>query len=350
MENREKYHLQGKLGLPELYEEMPHLDEVDPEFMFDVFFRAKEVLEEQEIEVDSFNLLRCAKRLAVTDFKKEFMTHSPPMHQFHLSLIDPGMEVLRYLPRVTQRLGINPNREFKPLWEYVEPDFMTRLNFGHWNKVSHILDDLPELAEELRTLEEKPMFFLVNKITDHGTVGNIIGKDFAVSVRANLDEHDVPNALHFSGNMGPKVLQVTDKWIVEQYFKFPFIEEYDQFETSESFLYGNLLGAALRRIHNEGYSYNASLRQNVFIDPTSNNLHVRNFCDARKDGNFEGDLINVKNLLREKYLQDVTVPLDRNTYLSSYGNLPYLQAYKGFIRGYEKGEHLPLVMALNRKV
>lgn len=343
MENKFGINFGKGIRVPDLYNGLPDIEGVDPEFMFDVFYRAKEVCDKKGIDPSGWELLKTAKYLSMTEFRDEFRSHDQPIHQFGLSLIEPGLEVMRYLPQIAQRLGMNTEREFKPLWEYVDPDFMMRINFGHWNKVSQILDDLPQLADKLHTMEDKPAFFLLGRITEHGLVANILGNNIQLSLRANLDEHDVPNALHFSGNLGPEVMEVTDKWILEQYMDFPRIEEYDMFTTREPHSYGTLLGSAVKQIHNTGYSYNASFYGNIFADPEKNRVVVRDWCNARYDGKTIDDIKRAKALLRERYLRELERPTDNNLHLSSYGTQPYIQAYQGFIEGYSSGKHVALL-------
>lgn len=334
------------LKVTDLYEAMPHISEEDPEFMLDIFFQAKELCEQNGTELDAWQLMRAAKHLALTDFRQDFRSHANPRDQFLGSLIQPGLEAMRYLPKIVKRLGMDPDRECKPLWEYVEPDFMTRINFGHWNKVSHILDDLPELADRLREMEEKPIFYLTNKVTEHGTTASILGDDFRISLRRNLDEHDVPNALRFSRNLGPEVLHITNRWIIEDAPDLPKIETYDRYNTRHPFLYGNLLGTAVRQIHTTGYSYNDNFYDNIYIDPETDKLLVTNWCAARQDGNFEIDLANAKKILRARYLEDLAKSTSSHPHLSSYGTTPFIEAYKGFVEGYGKGVQIPLVKDL----
>lgn len=321
------------LTVPDLFNEFPHIDEVDPEFLLDLFERAKEKCTEYFGELNGYTLVRTANILSNTEFKEEFRPFKGNgIWQLGVSLSDPGLEVVKYLPKIAKRLGMNIDREFKPLWDYIEPDFMTRLNFGHWNKVSHILDDLPDLAKKLYSLDRKPTFYLLNRVTEHGTTAAILGDEIQVAIRANLDESDTENANFFSGNLGPKVLQITDKWIVEEFFEYPHIEINLHQNTQDPFTYGKYLGQALSEIHNLGFSYNRSLEKNVFIDQDGK-LRITNWCNARRDDKTSSDIKTTIQILKNRHMKYLGKS-ENHVYPQFTGTLPYLKSLKGFYEGY----------------
>ena len=346
MEERFRTNYGVGLRVPDLFDKLPHLDDVDPELMFDIFHRGKELCIEEGVELTGFHLMHFAKRAMLTDFRQVLWdaSRNDAMNQLMVSLLEPGLEVMRYLPRIAERLGLNVDREFKPLWEYIEPDFMTRLMFPHWNIVSHMLDDLPQLTEELSLMPEKPTFNLIGNQKDHGTTATILGDNIKLSIRGNLDEHDVLNAVKFAGNLGPEILATTDRWILEEYFDYPKIESYDMHATQDSFTYGTLLGSALSQIHKSGYSYNSSLYDRVSVNPATNQLHITDWCYAREDNDTEKDFDSVKKLLKSRYLGN----LDHSKYprISSFGTQPYIQARKGFYEGYSNHHQVNLSSVL----
>lgn len=334
------------LRIHDQFRGLPHIDSEDPEFMVDVFSRAKEVCDEQGLEVNWRNIFRQAKTLAMTEFRDPFRDHEPPRHQFLCSLLEPGLEVMRYFPRIAEKLGMNVERELSPLWEYIDPDLAIRLVFRHWNYFSNMLDDLPEVKEKLRALEEKPTLRLFHHRGEHGLTASIRGDDIQIGIRENLDEHDATNARRFEGILGPTILQVTDRWIVEEFIDLPRAEQYDLFSTRAPEIFGNLLGCALKRIHNEGFSYNASLVNSVFIDPETDRLYVTNWCLARENGETEGDISRVKETLRDRYLKGVGKPNDGAAFLSSKGTIPFIKAIRGFYDGYRRNKQYPLFSAI----
>jgi len=346
MENRFDETTWGKgLRIPDLFNELPHIDEEDPEFMYELFYRAKEVCDTDGGEVSGIGLLRAARRLSQTEFRDSFRysehKHNPARYQLGLSLLEPGVEVMRYLPRIAQRLGVNADREFKPLWEYVDPDFMTRLDFVHWNVASQILDDLPELEEELRTMDSKPQLKLYQTQNTHGLTAEILGNSIQIGLRAIIDEHDLPNAQQFDGNLGPRIINTTDKWIIEERPDLTRIELYDRFDTRQPYLYGNILGSALSQIHDTGYSYNSNLHDQVYIDPKNNKIKITNWCQARQNGETESDIEMAKKILHQRYIRSIGQDNGEYSGLSSFGTQPFIQAQKGFYDGYNKKIQLP---------
>lgn len=329
------------LRLPDLYQELPHLNQ-DSEFMTAVFFRARELCVGQKLEVTWQNVFRQARNLMSTEFKEEFRDHSDPRHQFSCSLADPGLEVMRYFPRIAKRLGMNVERELAPLWEYVDPDPHLRLKFRHWNYFSQMLYDLSELKEKLLALEEKPTLRMFHHRGEHGLIASIRGDTMQIAIRENLDEHDVANAKTFEGTLGPTILQVTDRWIVEEFIDLPSVAEYDLFSTRAPKVYGNLIGCALRQIHDAGFSYNASLENSVLVNPETNKLFVTNWCHARQNGKTAKDLDNIRQTLKNRYLHNIGEPNQGINFISSNGTIPFIQASRGFHDGYTGNKQYPL--------
>lgn len=324
------------LKLPDLYQELPLVENFDREIMFDIFARAKQACIEEGKEIDFVNIFANAKLLALRELKGSAVDN-PSQHHFLLSLVDPGLEVMRYFPNIAQRLEINTEREFAPLWDYVNPDLAVRLKFKHWNYISRMLYDLPELKSQLLALDIKPALRMHNTQNKHGLSVSIRGEGFAVGVRGNIDEFDLPNAEKFAGSLGPRVFYSTNEWIVEELLDYPTAETYDLFTTRESGVYGNLLGQALNQIHRQGYSYNSSLNKAVRVNPESGNIYVTNWCNARPDNQTSGDLESVQKIFEQRYRN-----INSRPYLSTLGQDAYYKALTGFYEGYYEGQRYPL--------
>src|SRR3989344_5235682 len=139
-----------------LYHELPEIDNEDPEFLIQLFEEAGNLCLSVAQPLTVENLLRKAKRIAVKEFDDFYRNH----YHLLLSLLEPGFEVLRWMPKNIP--GLNIETSLSRLNDYVNPSPSLGFSLLDWERAVEIIEAVPDLADELRQKPVKPSMTLLD--------------------------------------------------------------------------------------------------------------------------------------------------------------------------------------------
>ncbi len=274
-----------------LYHQLPDIDNEDPEFLIDLFEDAKNNCIKNEKPLNIFYLFKEAQHILFQMKRDELHSH------WHLlvSVTEPGLEVLRYFPQIAKKIDFEI--DFEPLGDYVNPSVMMGFNINHWNRASRIIKQNPELARELKQMEEKPQMHLLDYGDERGLVAAIVCDKFQLVVK-NAFQGEEKIAKKVAGIAGPEVRYSNNDWIIEDLIDTCSLEHFK----NRPEMVGRVLGVALRKTHDLGIAYLDRFdRGHVKINTKTGKVILIDWSSAQENGDKKIDIINAVSIINLWY-------------------------------------------------
>jgi len=289
-----------------LYHELPEIDNEDPEFITQLLVEAGDLCLSTGKPPTLINLLRSAKRIAVREYDDFYRNH----YQLLGSLLEPGFEVLRWMPKKIP--GLNIETSLSRLTDYVEPSPSLGFSMLGWERAVEIIEAIPDLADELKQKPVKPAMTLLDFGDERRFVAVILDEDSPRVLKNSPGEDENRIARKVSGIVGPEVISTGNGWIVEK-----FLDELspEQFLDHPDFV-GGALGIALLKTHSLGISYSDRFdRGHVKLNPETRKVSLIDWSSAREDGKAQDDIVHAVNQIKTWYK---TSPEQQITALKSF--------------------------------
>ena len=289
-----------------IYYELPEIDNEDPEFITQLLVEAGDLCLSTGKLLTTGNLLRSAKRIAVKEYDDFYRNH----YHLLLSLLEPGFEVLRWMPKDIP--GLNMETSLSRLTDYVEPSPSLGFSMLGWERAVEIIEAIPDLADELKQKPVKPAMTLLDFGDERRFVAVILDEDSPRVLKNSPGEDENRIARKVSGIVGPEVISTGNGWIVEK-----FLDELspEQFLDHPD-LVGGALGIALLKTHSLGISYSDRFdRGHVKLNPETRKVSLIDWSSAREDGKAQDDIVHAVNQIKTWYK---TSPEQQITALKSF--------------------------------
>lgn len=289
-----------------LYHELSQIDNEDPEFLMQLLGEAGNLCLSVAKPLTVENLLIKAKKIAIEEFDDFYRNH----YHLLLSLLEPGFEVLRWMPKNIPGLDIETS--LSRLNDYVEPSPSLGFSIIGWERAVELIEAVPDLADELKQKTVKPAMTLLDFGDERKFVAVILDEDSPKVLKNSLGEDEGKIARKVSGIVGPEVISTGDGWIVEK-----FLDELspEQFLDHPD-LVGTALGIALLKTHSLGISYNDRFdRGHVKLNPKTKKVSLIDWSSAREDGSTQVDIEHAVHQIRTWYK---TAPEQQQTALKSF--------------------------------
>lgn len=279
-----------------IYNEIPEVDNEDREFMLDLFADAVKRCEERKQPQTLKNIFSQAQRILIQMGAAEYRQH----YSLMVSITEPSIQIFRWFPPIAEKLGIEI--DFKPLWEYVEPNVTMALNIHLWNRACAIIEGVPEFAQTLKTKVKKPQMMLLDYGDERGLVAAIIDDETKLVIKGTVGPDEERIARKVAGIVGPSVVYSNQNWIVEELLDGIPVEN---FIHTQPEIVGAVLGVTLGKTHNLDLAYLDRFdRGHVLIDPQTLKVSLIDWSSAEEFGDKSQDLKNVVRTIRTWYDSD----------------------------------------------
>ncbi len=289
-----------------LYHELPQIDSEDPEFIAQLLEEAGNLCLSSAQPLTLGNLLRKAKEIACKENDDFYRNH----YHLLLSLLEPGFEVLRWIPKNIPGLDIEIS--LLRLTDYVKPSPSLGFSLLGWERAIEIIEAVPDLAYELRQKPVKPAMALLDFGDERKFVAVILDEDYPKVLKNSLGEDESKIAWKVSDIVGPRVIATTDGLIVERFLDELSLERL----LDHPDIVGGALGIALLKTHRLGISYNDRFdRGHVKLNPKTRKVSLIDWSSAKEDGNYKVDILHAIHQIRTWY---ETEPEKRQTALKSF--------------------------------